>query len=606
MTGRARLRGAADGLTTEAAGAVRGNPSDDSARSGADPTNDDVGYEPERALSFAAADNAADRIGCPGEYPYTRGIYPNMYKDKLWTMRQYAGFGSAEETNRRLHYLLRHGQTGLSLAFDLPTQLGLDADHPLACGEVGKAGVSVSSLADMETLLAGLPLGEVSLSMTINATAPILLAMVLAVAEKQGVPREKLGGTVQNDILKEYVARGTYIFPPQPSMRLAVDLIAYCEAYLPRWNPISVSGYHLREAGATAAQEIGFALAHAAAYVQAACGRGLDVDAFAPRVSFFFAAGLHLFEEAAKFRAARRLWARLMKQRFGARSPKSMQLRVHAQTSGSQLTAQQPENNAARVTLQALGAVLGGTQSLHANALDEALGLPTEETARIALRTQQIIAYESGVTDSADPLAGSRYVEELTDRLEREAQEYMAEIERTGGVFEALRAGYMQRLIREASYRHQLDVDAKRRIVVGVNGFAELREERLSPSPLFGYITDALSPAPHGHPTHCENRTERPESGPHYRARQHVSGIVQHKRPQMPLPERLAELRRRRDNVKTAALLDQLQQAAVRDDNLMPYILDCVKAYATVGEICDRLRCVFGEYEEELFPWTHE
>jgi methylmalonyl-CoA mutase N-terminal domain/subunit len=500
-------------------------------------------------------DSAVKPLGLPGEYPYTRGIYPGMYRDKLWTMRQYAGFGSGEETNRRLRYLLKQGQTGLSLAFDLPTQLGYDADHPLAIKEVGKVGVSVCSLADMEELFSGIPLDEVSTSMTINAPAPILLAMYTVIAEKQGVPPEKLAGTVQNDILKEFVARGTYIFPPEPSMRLAVDLIAHCASTLPRWNPVSVSGYHMREAGATAAQEIAFTLAHATAYVEAAIKRGLGVDDFAPRISFFFAAGTRLFEEAAKFRAARRMWARLMKERFGARSPKSMQMRIHAQTCGSALTAQQPENNVVRVTVQALGAVLGGTQSLHTNALDEALCLPTEHTARTALRTQQILAYECGLNEEADPLGGSHYVEKLTDLMENEASAYLRLIENMGGAVEAIRSGFIQREIQKASYAAQLDVENGRRVIVGVNRYPDARIlniKRFAPNPAIA-------------------------------SRQ---------------LNRLAKLREERDNDKAAALLDRLKQAAASGDNLIPYLTDCVKAYATIGEMCESLRQVFGEYKE--------
>ncbi|TBL80389.1 acyl-CoA mutase large subunit family protein [Paenibacillus thalictri] len=490
-----------------------------------------------------------------GHYPYTRGIHSEMYRAKLWTMRQYTGFGTAEKTNRRLHYLLKQGQTGLSLAFDLPTQLGLDPNDPLAAGEVGKVGVSVCSLADMEILLKDIPLGEISASMTINAPAAIVLAMYCAVAEQRGIPLERLSGTVQNDMLKEYVARGTYIFPPEPSIRLAVDVIEHCVHALPRWNPISVSGYHLREAGATAAQEIAFTLAHGAAYVEAAVKRGIPVDIVAPRFTFFFAAGLRLLEEAAKLRAARRLWARLMKRRFAEAAPKALQLRVHAQTSGSALTAQQPENNAARVALQALGAVFGGVQSLHTNACDEALGLPTEQTARTALRTQQIIAYESGVAEVCDPLAGSVYVEALTDRLEAEAADHLQRIERLGGPLAALRSGYMRSQIHQAAYDAQLNIDRQQTVIVGLNRFTGGRS-----FPLKRFAAD---------PDIAERQLSR-----------------------------LAQLRQNRDNGKTAALLHKLKQAAGSDQNLIPYITDCVKAYATIGEICGALKEIFGEYEE--------
>ncbi|HEY8393314.1 MAG TPA: methylmalonyl-CoA mutase family protein, partial [Thermaerobacter sp.] len=417
------------------------------------------GFDPDRDL------------GEPGEYPYTRGVYPTMYRGRLWTMRQYAGYATAEESNRRFKYLLEQGQTGLSIAFDLPTQIGYDADHPMAEGEVGKVGVSVSSLADMEVLLDGIPLDRVSTSMTINAPAAILLAMYIAVAEKQGVPPEKLSGTIQNDILKEYVARGTYIFPPGPSMRLITDIFAYCAEHLPNWNTISISGYHIREAGATAVQEVAFTLANAKAYVRAALDAGLDIDRFAPRLSFFFNAHMDFFEEIAKFRAARRMWARIMREEFGAKNPRSWMLRFHTQTAGSTLTAQQPENNIVRVTLQALMAVLGGTQSLHTNAMDEALALPTDETARIALRTQQIIAYESGVTNTVDPLAGSYFVESLTNRIEEEAQRYLDRIEEMGGAVAAIERGFMQREIMDAAYRYQREVESGRRVVVGVNKY---------------------------------------------------------------------------------------------------------------------------------------
>ncbi|MFS8640336.1 MAG: methylmalonyl-CoA mutase family protein [Symbiobacteriaceae bacterium] len=506
---------------------------------------------------YTAADledfDPARDLGEPGEYPFTRGIYPTMYRGRLWTMRQYAGYATAEESNRRFKYLLEQGQTGLSIAFDLPTQIGYDADHPMAEGEVGKVGVSVSSLADMEVLLDGIPLDRVSTSMTINAPAAILLAMYIAVAEKQGVPPEKLSGTIQNDILKEYVARGTYIFPPGPSMRLITDIFAYCSEHLPNWNTISISGYHIREAGATAVQEVAFTLANAKAYVRAALDAGLDIDRFAPRLSFFFNAHMDFFEEIAKFRAARRMWARIMREEFGAKNPRSWMLRFHTQTAGSTLTAQQPENNIVRVTLQALMAVLGGTQSLHTNAMDEALALPTDETARIALRTQQIIAYESGVTNTVDPLAGSYFVESLTSRIEDEAQRYLDRIEEMGGAVAAIERGFMQREIMEAAYRYQRDVESGRRVVVGVNKYV-IEEE----------------------PPRNLLRVD-----PSVRERQ---------------VRRLEEVRRRRDAAEVEASLRALEQAARGTENLMPYILRCVRAYATLGEICDTLRRVFGEY----------
>ncbi len=413
-----------------------------------------------------------DDLGFPGQYPFTRGVQPTMYRGRFWTMRQYAGFGTAEETNARFRYLLDQGQTGLSIAFDLPTQMGYDSDHPLAEGEVGRVGVAVSSVSDMEVLFAGIPLDKVTTSMTINAPASVLLAMYLAVAEKQGALPEKLGGTVQNDVLKEYVARGTYIFPPRPSMRLVTDLFAYCSEHMPNWNTISISGYHIREAGSTAVQEVAFTIANAIAYVEAAIARGLDVDSFAPRLSFFFNSHMNFIEEVAKFRAARRLWARIMRERFGAKDPRSWMLRFHTQTAGSTLTAQQPENNIVRVTMQALAAVLGGTQSLHTNSKDEALALPSEEAVRTALRTQQIIAYESGAADSVDPLAGSYLVETMTDKIEGAAREYIDRIDSIGGAVASIEQGYMQREIHESAYRYQREVEAKKRTVVGVNAFA--------------------------------------------------------------------------------------------------------------------------------------
>lgn len=502
----------------------------------------------------APGERERDAIGLPGEYPFTRGIRPTMYRSRLWTMRQYAGFGSAEETNRRFRYLLDEGQTGLSVAFDLPTQIGYDSDDPMAAGEVGKVGVAIDSLADMEKLLEGIPLDRVSTSMTINAPAAVLLAMYIAVGEKQGVPSHRLTGTIQNDILKEYIARGTYIFPPQPSMRLITDVFAFCGEHVPRWNTISISGYHIREAGSTAVQEVAFTLADGIAYVEAAKRAGLDVDRFAPRLSFFFNAHNHFFEEVAKFRAARRLWARIMKERFGAKDPRSMQLRFHTQTGGSTLTAQQPDNNVVRVTLQALAAVLGGTQSLHTNARDEALALPTEESARIALRTQQILAYESGVTHTVDPLGGSWFVESLTDAIEQEAQAYMERIDELGGAVAAVEQGYMQREIHQAALDTQRKIESGEEVVVGVNRFRLEQEEE----PEIYRLDPAL-------------------------ARKQV--------------ESLQALRKRRDQGRVQETLQRLKQGAAGSDNLMPLILDAVRVYATVGEICHALREVFGEYQ---------
>lgn len=495
-----------------------------------------------------------EKIGFPGEYPYTRGIRPTMYRSRNWTMRQYAGFGSAAETNRRFRYLLEQGQTGLSVAFDLPTQIGYDSDDPMAAGEVGKVGVAIDSLEDMERLLEGIPLDQVSTSMTINAPASILLAMYIAVGEKQGIPAEKLTGTIQNDILKEYIARGTYIFPPQPSMRLITDIFAYCAERVPRWNTISISGYHIREAGSTAVQEVAFTLADGIAYVHAAVEAGLDVDRFAPRLSFFFNAHNHFFEEVAKFRAARRLWSRIMKERFGAKNPRSLQLRFHTQTGGSTLTAQQPDNNIVRVTLQALAAVLGGTQSLHTNARDEALALPTEESARVALRTQQIIAYESGVTQTVDPMGGSWYLETLTDEIEERALAYIERIDELGGAVAAVEQGYMQREIQRAALETQKGIESGEEVVVGVNRFRLDQEEQ----PELYRVDPVL-------------------------AREQV--------------ERLESLRQRRNGEETNRRLAALKRGAEGTENLMPLILDAVRAYATVGEIANALREVFGEYE---------
>jgi methylmalonyl-CoA mutase N-terminal domain/subunit len=499
-----------------------------------------------------------DDLDFPGQYPFTRGIQPTMYRGRLWTMRQYAGFGSAAETNARYKYLLEQGQTGLSVAFDLPTQIGYDSDDPVAAGEVGKVGVAISSLEDMERLFDGIPLDRVSTSMTINAPATVLLAMYIAVGKKQQVAPKQLRGTVQNDILKEYIARGTYIFPPGPSMRLITDLFRYCHDHVPRWNTISISGYHIREAGSTAAQEVAFTLANAIAYVQAALDAGLQVDDFAPRLSFFFNAHNNLLEEVAKYRSARRLWARIMRQRFDAQHPRSCMLRFHTQTAGSMLTAQQPENNVVRVTLQALAAVLGGTQSLHTNSRDEALSLPTEESVQIALRTQQIIAHESGIADSVDPLAGSYLIESWTDEIERRAADYIAKIDALGGALKATEQGYIQREIQESAYHWQLAVDRRDKVVVGVNRFQadeDLELDLLRVEPTVG---------------------ERQAT-------------------------RLCALRDRRDNDAVSASLSNLKAGARNDDNLMPFILDAVEKYATLGEICNVLRDVFGEYQADTW-----
>jgi methylmalonyl-CoA mutase N-terminal domain/subunit len=493
-------------------------------------------------------------LGFPGQYPFTRGVQPTMYRGRFWTMRQYAGFGSAQETNARYKYLLAQGQTGLSVAFDLPTQIGYDSDDPVAAGEVGKVGVAISSLEDMERLFDGIPLDKVSTSMTINAPATVLLAMYIAVAKKQGVDPKKLQGTVQNDILKEYVARGTYIYPPGPSMRLITDLFRYCHDHVPYWNTISISGYHIREAGCTAVQEVAFTLANAVAYVQAALDAGLAVDDFAPRLSFFFNAHNNLLEEVAKFRAARRLWARIMRERFGAQNPRSWRLRFHTQTAGSMLTAQQPENNVIRVTLQALAAVLGGTQSLHTNSRDEALSLPTEEAVQIALRTQQVIAHESGVADSIDPLAGSYLIESWTAEVEKRAVDYIAKIDAMGGALKAIELGYVQREVQESAYRWQLAVDREDKVVVGLNRFRV--DENLD--------LDLL----------------------------HVDPAVGERQ-----AARLQALRARRDNEAVSAALSRLDAGARNDDNLSPLILEAVGAYATLGEICDVMRGVFGEYQ---------
>ncbi len=496
-------------------------------------------------------------IGYPGLYPYTRGVQPTMYRGRLWTMRQYAGFGSAEESNKRYKYLLSQGQTGLSIAFDLCTQIGYDSDHPMSVGEVGKVGVAIDTLADMETLFEGIPLDKVSTSMTINAPAAILLAMYIAVAEKQGVPTDKLKGTIQNDILKEYIARGTYIFPPKPSMRLITDSFQYCAQNMPKWNTISVSGYHIREAGSTAAQEIAFTLADGIAYIDAAQKVGLNVDDFAPRVSFFFNAHNDLLEEVGKFRAARRLWAKIMKERFKAKNPKSLMLRFHTQTAGSTLTAQQPDNNVVRVTIQTLAAILGGTQSLHTNSRDEALALPSEDSVRIALRTQQIVAYESGVANTIDPLAGSYYVESITNKIEKKAQEYIKKIDELGGMVEAIEKGYVQKQIQDSAYKYQKQIENEERIIVGVNKFVSNEKHK----------QDILK---------VNERIEKYQI------------------------EKLKEIKKQRDNDKVKKSLERIKQDAKSSNNLIPGFLDAVKTYATLGEICNVLRKIFGEYEEQI------
>jgi len=502
-----------------------------------------------------AATAYAEKLGFPGEYPFTRGVQPTMYRGRFWTMRQYAGFGSAAESNQRYKYLLAQGQTGLSVAFDLPTQIGYDSDDPLALGEVGKVGVAISSLADMETLLDGIPLDKVSISMTINAPAAILLAMVIAVAQKQGVAAKGLRGTVQNDILKEYIARGTYIFPPAPSMRLITDLFRYCATEVPNWNTISISGYHIREAGSTAVQEVAFTLADAIEYVKAALDAGLAVDEFAPQLAFFFNSHNNFLEEIAKFRAARRLWAKIMRERFGAKDPKSWQLRFHTQTAGSTLTAQQPENNVVRVALQALAAVLGGTQSLHTNSRDEALALPSEAAVQVALRTQQIIAYESGVADTVDPLAGSYYIEQLTDEIERRAAQYIEKIDAMGGAAKAIEAGYIQNEIQDAAYAACRAIESGEQVVVGVNKFQAAVS--MPPGDLLK-INEAV---------------------------------------QAEQISRLAALRAGRDAAAVAGSLARLR-AAANDPTapLMPRFIEAVETYATLGEICGTLRNVFGEY----------
>lgn len=510
-------------------------------------------YNPEDTADIDYEDN----LSYPGMYPYTRGVQPTMYRGRLWTMRQYAGFATAEESNKRYKYLLNQGQTGLSVAFDLPTQIGYDSDHSLSEGEVGKVGVAIDSLKDMEILFDGIPLDKVSTSMTINSPASVLLAMYIVVAEKQGVTPDKLSGTIQNDILKEYIARGTYIFPTEESMRLITNIFEYCASNVPKWNTISISGYHIREAGSTAVQEVAFTLADGIAYVDAAIKAGLNIDEFAPRLSFFFNSHNDLLEEVAKFRAARKLWAKIMKERFGAKNPKSMMLRFHTQTGGSTLTAQQPDNNVVRVAVQTLAAVLGGTQSLHTNSRDEALALPSEDSVRIALRTQQIVAYESGVTETVDPLAGSYYVESLTTEIEKKAAEYIKKIDDLGGAAKAIERGFMQKEIQDSAYRYQKEIEKNERIVVGMNKF-EIEES--TPKGLL-----RVDPA---------------------------VGEMQ--------KQKLENLRAERDNKKVADDLKALKKAASGDENLMSYIIEAVRSYATLGEICDVLREVFGEYQQSV------
>ncbi len=498
-----------------------------------------------------------EKLNWPGEYPFTRGIQPTMYRGRLWTMRQYAGFGSAEETNQRFRYLLDQGQTGLSVAFDLPTQIGYDSDHPLARGEVGKVGVAIDTLADMEILLENIPLDQVTTSMTINSPAAVLLAMYMAVAEKQGIALDKIGGTIQNDILKEYIARGTYIFPPRESMRIIVDIFSYAVENIPTWNTISISGYHIREAGSTAVQEVAFTLSNAIAYVEAALEAGLEVDQFAPRLSFFFNSHSNFFEEVAKFRAARRIWAKIMKERFGAKNPRSLMLRFHTQTAGSTLTAQQPDVNIMRVAFQALSAVLGGTQSLHTNSRDEALALPSEHSVLLALRTQQVIGYEIGSVDTVDPLGGSYFIETITDHIEEEVMRYIERIDEMGGAVEAIEKGFIQKEIQASAYKYQKEVESQERVVVGVNKFQTSGEQPM----------DLLKMDP---------ATSQRQV------------------------ERIKEVRLSRDQGNVSEALQDLRKAAQSDNNLMPHILKAVKAYATLGEICGVLRDVFGEYQQQI------
>jgi methylmalonyl-CoA mutase N-terminal domain/subunit len=510
-------------------------------------------FTPEDIADF----DYASQLAYPGEYPYTRGVQPNMYRGRYWTMRQYAGFGTAEDTNQRFKKLLDAGQTGLSIAFHLPTQMGYDSDHPLSRGEVGKVGVAIDTLRDFEVLFDGIPLDKVTTSMTINATAPVLLAMYIALGRKQGVDQSTLAGTVQNDTLKDYIARGTYIFPPRPSMRLTTDIIAYCAANVPRWNTISISGYHIREAGSTAVQEIAFTLANGIAYVEAAIGAGLEVDSFGPRLSFFFNSHVNFLEEIAKFRAARRLWARIMKERFGAKDPRSMMLRFHTQTAGVSLMAQQPMNNIVRAAVESLAAVLGGTQSLHTDSFDEAYATPSVEAATLALRTQQLIAHESGVADVVDPLAGSYYIEFLTDQLEEKAREYIEQIDGMGGAVTAIEQGFQQREIQDASYRYQRAIEQKQQVIVGVNEFVSD----------FARITNMLKFSPE-----VDRRQQ----------------------------ERLAQVKEQRDGAKVAQALERLEQVARGEGNTIPALIDCVEAYATVGEMTDTFRKVFGTQREFL------
>ncbi|HLO27872.1 MAG TPA: methylmalonyl-CoA mutase family protein [Anaerolineales bacterium] len=525
---------------------------------GQDPSTGLGSVPPLSPSGMISANEYLEKLGFPGEYPYTRGVQPTMYRSRFWTMRQYAGFSTAEESNKRYRYLLGQGQTGLSVAFDLPTQIGYDADDPIAQGEVGKVGVSISSIHDMEQLFDQIPLEQVSTSMTINAPAGVLLAMYIAVAKRQGADVKKLRGTIQNDILKEYVARGTYIFPPAPSMRLITDIFGFCAAEVPDWNTISISGYHIREAGSTAAQEVAFTLSNAIAYVEAALAAGLSVDHFAPQLSFFFNAHNNLLEEVAKFRAARRMWAKIMRERFKAQKPASWQLRFHTQTAGSTLTAQQPENNVVRVTLQALSAVLGGTQSLHTNSMDEALWLPTEKSVRVALRTQQIIAHESGVADAVDPLAGSYLIEYLTDEIEKMAADYIARIDDMGGALQSIEKGFMQNEIQNAAYAAQQAIERKEQIVVGMNAF-EVKEERS------------------------------------------LERLVVDPAIEMAQKAKLRELRETRDQSLVEELLEKLKVAANGTENLMPLFVECVENDVTLGEVCNALRVVWGEYVAEGF-----
>ena len=519
----------------------------------------DSGLEIDAVYSVEDTDQTSssyiDNLGFPGEYPYTRGVQASMYRGRLWTMRQYSGYSTAKDTNERFKYLLEQGQTGLSVAFDLPTQIGYDSDHPFSTGEVGKVGVPISSLEDMEILLDSIPLDQVSTSMTINSTASILLCLYIAAAKRQGVPQDKLSGTLQNDILKEYIARGTYSYPPIPSMKLVVDIFKYCSENIPRWNSISISGYHMREAGATAVQELAFTFSNAIAYVESAIQAGLDVDDFAPRISFFFVSQNNLLEEVAKFRAARRIWAKIMSERFKAKNPRSIALRFHTQTAGVTLTAQQPDNNIVRSTIQGLAAVLGGTQSLHVNSKDEALSLPTEESAQLSLRTQQIIAHETGITDVVDPLGGSYYIENLTDRLETETFDEINKIDDLGGAVSAIEQGYQMREIGESAYKHQVEIDSEERIVVGVNQYVT------ETPPIAGLLkvdTEAVSEQ----------------------------------------IDRLKSLRERRDNKAVALMLSNLRSMAATDANTVPAILDCVENYCTLGEISQVFREVFGEQTE--------